>query len=263
MTDEENVSPNPRLGIPGLRVGHEWGGQLRRMLANLPGAAYAEDQIHQAEDALLRELKARLERLDPPTRRPAARSTHTNGDNAAAVSAPVEAETAPEMLARLMEESTTQTRDEADNAAYARLLGSLLPDEARMLAALSDGEPHALVHLGVGPPVGPLTRRVATNLSAIGRTAQLRGLDHVPHYIDHLRHLGLVQIGPAVRALDLKYQVIENDQPVRALIAEIKQETGKNARFARHSVRISPQGRRLWDACQAGLDEGALGWGET
>lgn len=236
--------------------------RIRELVSILPGAGFAEDQIHHLEDALLRDLKARLDRLEPPSRRGAPPPARDAGGDGAAPYAPPAGESAPEKLARLMEQSTTQKKDEADDAVYARLLDALLPDEVRMLAALSDGEPHALVDLGLGPPVGPLSQRLARNLSAIGRTAQLRALDHVPHYINHMRSLGLVQVGPGMRELDVKYQIIENDRPVLELIKEIKQQRGKNPRFARRTLRISALGRRLWDACQVGLDDAALGWGE-
>lgn len=263
MVDNEGAEAGPdqarRDGTGGgWLVGH--GSRLRQLLGGIPGAAYAEDQLEQAEGAVLRELKTRLDRLEPQTRRPASSSAANGGEADGNAQIEPGAESAADTLARLMDESMTQSREQAENAVYRRLLNALLPDEARIFAALSDGQPHPLVHAGHGPPVGPLTHRLATNLCSIGRSAQVRSVDHTPHYIEHMRSLGLVRIGPGMRDLDVKYQVIENDKPVRELVADIEKESGKHVRFSRQTLRISALGRQLWEACQVGLDENLLGW---
>lgn len=261
MAKRQDTGANSNKADPkGWLVGTDLSNRLRRLVAGLPGAAYAEDQLHQAEDAVLRELKARLDRLEPT--RASVKSTSVSSNDGYDGQPAVVAETAGETMTRLLAESTAQKKAGAENAVYARLLASLLPDEARIVAALSDGEPHAVVHAGHGARVGPISHRIASNLSAIGRTAQVRALDHVPHYIEHLSTLGLVRIGPGMRELAMKYQIIENDKPIRELVAEVHQESGKNVRFSRHSLRISTLGQQLWDACQSELSGDALGWSD-
>lgn len=258
MADTDYTSSASGPGNAGRwLVSHDLGGRLRRLLGSLPGATYAEDQLQQAEDVVLRELKARLDRVS----RKSQRSDVAEGGSHPA--APGDAENPGDTMTRLLAESVAQTKEQAENSVYVRLLGELLPDEARIVAALSDGEPHALVHVGHGPPVGSLTQQVAPNLSALGRAAQVRALDHVPHYIDHLRALGLVRIGPGLRELALKYQIIENDKPVRELVQDLNQTSGKHVRFSRHSLRITALGEGLWNACQGDLSAGTLGWGDA
>lgn len=250
----------PEAAAGGLQV-RDLSARLRRIASGLPGAAYAEDRFQRLEDTLLGELKARLDRLDGRPARPVSNTPRSprdedSGERTATHESPAQ------LLARRLEESTQQDHAGAQDAFYVRLLNALSPDEVRILAALSDGAPHPLVHAGYGPPIGPLTRRVAENLSNVGRAAQVRVLENTPHYIARMQTMGLVETARADRSLDVKYQIIENDLPVREMVAKASQETGKKIRFARHTLRLAPLGACLWNACQQDLGETALGWGE-
>src|SRR4051812_38217985 len=69
-------------------------------------------------------------------------------------------------MERLLTRSLEQTPAGGRGELFARLVGQLLPDEARILSALSEGPGAAIVH--VESRTG---RRVLENASVLGRTA--------------------------------------------------------------------------------------------
>lgn len=151
-------------------------------------------------------------------------------------------------LARLMEESLEQTTEAALERLTLRMVKRLVPDEARILAALADGHGAALVHLGAGPLVGPASQRWLENLSPVGREAGVRLLDQTPAYVAHLRSLGLLESGDEDKSLHLKYQLIEADTLVRKTCGDIE-KAGLRPKFFRRTIRISDAGKAFWAAC--------------
>ena len=200
-----------------------------RLIEMIPGAAAAER-------ALLGVLRDRLGEL------PANAST---SDGAAAV--PASMESPADVLERLLSD-VDQTPEESRLAFIAGVLRRLTPDEVRILAALSDGTTFAVVHVGYGGRVGRLEKRVADNLSPIGRRAGVTGLELVPRYIAHLRELDLVETGPEDPSLEIEYEMLETDGAVRGPVARIEQ-AGERPRILRRTLRISAFGRSVWDAC--------------
>lgn len=157
-------------------------------------------------------------------------------------------------MRRLLASALEQTQEQAWERWCQSVQTQLLPDEARILSVLADGRVIALSHLGSGSLVGPATRRHLENLSTIGREAGLRLVDQAPHYLRHLRQLGLVETGPEDRGLQLQYQLIESEARVRELGEQIS-SGGQRPRFARHTLRLSELGQRFWAACQPPVAE--------
>jgi hypothetical protein len=198
----------------------------------LPGAEIAQRQLDRAERTVLQTLKERLARLEHP----------------ALGSRPLGADPAV-VLGDLLDRAAAQNTAQAWRYLYAALLNRLVPDEARILAALSDGEAHPLLHVALGAPVGPVARRLLDNVSTIGRTAQLRLQEQVPSYITHLRALGLVQTGPEDKAFEIRYQILESDAMVRRSVEAAKADSNLSVRYLRRTLKTSPLGARLWQAC--------------
>lgn len=207
----------------------------------LPGTDVAEAQFRRVEATLLRELKARLERIESPApggharKRPPVTLIEPSGN-------------ARERLDGLLQRAATQTRAEAEDALYVRILQQLLPDEVLILAALSDGSPFPLLHTGLGAPIGPVSRRVVENFSNIGKYAHVQLRDQVPRYIGHLRALGLVEEGSELKDQDLQYQILEGDGGVRAALQPAMRGSRLSPRYIRRSLRITPLGAALWAA---------------
>lgn len=240
--------------------GASWFGLMGRMVRNLPGADFAEEQLQGVEQRVLRELKQRMDRVNGPPQLPAPKvSTLTRP------AAPVPGAspgvsllgTSPaEVLADLLQRAEDQTPEQAREYLYSMILRELVPDEARLLGALSDGETHPLLHVGVGPMIGPASRRVAENFSNLGKTATLKLKDFTPAYITHLRNLDLLETGPEDKECEIKYQILESDRATREAVAVAEQGSGPgmSVKYVRRVIRISPLGQELWNYCH-GLPE--------
>lgn len=153
------------------------------------------------------------------------------------------AETLSQLLATSVEQDSTQARVRL----FTAVLGELQPDEARILAALSDGTEYAVVHVaararGLGT-TGPL---LLENASTVGRAAGVALPECVPWYVSHLQRLGLVHVDPESARLEDTYQILLTDALVRAA-----QESSAGAKILRRSLRMSSLGNALWVACQA------------
>ena len=236
VSDKKRVAEAAPAGVLGL---------VGRFARQLPGADFAEEQLHNIESRALRELKQRLEsvddrRLPPPddyeqsNKKPRHISRHPSA-----------------AMADLLSRAEEQTEEQAQLYIYNNILSELVPDEARLLSVLSDGTEHPLLHIAVGAPIGT-PRRVVENISHLGKNAVLKLRDSAPEYITHLRNLALLEEGPADKEQDIKYQVLESEKTVRELAQAAEKGTvpGMGVRYVRRVIRISPLGRALWEACQ-------------
>lgn len=233
-------------------------GLMGRFARQLPGASFAEEQLNVLEKRAMRELKQRLDAVDD-RRLPAPNDHHPVSVSSAesqVVSASLLSQHPAELLTDLLERAYEQTAEQAQLYLYTMILRELVPDEARLLGALSDGAEYPLLHIGVGPPIGT-PRRVAENFSNLGKTATLKLREFTPAYITHLRNLDLLETGPEDKEQEIKYQILESDKAVREVVAEAEKGTapGMGVRFIRRVIRISPLGQELWNACQPGASE--------
>ena len=237
--------PTGEAGAGAVRLAERLADAARQ----LPGADLAETQLRRAEQRLLRELKQRMAAIDPA---PAGDDARESVDGVVSRTFVIPLLQSPRrVLEELLERSQTQTRDQAFDDFYSVLLSELVPDEARMLALLSDGEPQAILHVGVGAPIGPVRRLVAENFAGFGRAAQVKLLEHMPLYIEHLKALRLVEEHPEVPALEVKYQILEGLREVRDAEAQARRASRQSVRLVRRSLRLSPLGDQLWRACVA------------
>ena len=125
------------------------------------------------------------------------------------------------------------------------LIAELVPDEARILSALSDGSTYALVHIAQRG-IGGYGDRILENASSVGRAAGVALPEYVHLYVSHLRRAGLVESGPEDPSLKDEYDILLTEPNLLATIASV----GKGplgARIIRRTVRISDLGRELWE----------------
>ncbi len=212
---------------------------LRDGLDRLPLGHRVNEMIDVAEDAVLERLRDRLDLAVSPLTGAPASDEDAAAENRA-------------RMARLIRQANSQTGDDARQHLYGLLLRQLVPDEIRILAALSDGATHAMIHVAGGPPIGPVLRRVLNNYSYVGRSASVRLEDMVPQYLEHMIRLGLVESGPEDKALEVKYEVMSHDKTVRALGKSIEKEFKFPPRILRRTVRATELGRHLWHDCAPG-----------
>ena len=148
----------------------------------------------------------------------------------------------------LLDQALANTPADSSLDLFHRILDQLSPDEARIIAALSDGHAAPLIHVRPLSPAGILGEPTLENASLIGKLANVSLPQLTPQYVTHLLALGLVQIGAERPSLKDDYQILMADPGV--LKASKKASRGPIApRYEKHTLRLSPLGRSLWEAC--------------
>lgn len=232
-TNGEDATPLERLR--GLAQG------ARAAVERLPGVDLAQRQLAAAETLCLQALHKRLAQLDEGTE-PNQTSAPT-GSSAARSPAGT--------LQGLMERSLNQRPDKAEQNLFLQLLDQLVPDEARILAAVSDGGSIPVCHLDATNRLGTTSNSVIAHASRVGNEAGVMLGDRVPYYVGHLHELGLLDIGPEDKSLATKYEMIENDSTIRDATSRIENEMHMRARLTRGTAYLSPLGQQLWEVCQS------------
>jgi hypothetical protein len=226
---------------------------IRRAARAIPGVALIEAQAMAGERFVLRQIKHGLDQLDPrPSTSEPPRLTLAappDGSNPAA-SAPTVDEKLSALLTRSMHDTPTESR----RTLHEVLVDELVPDEARILSALSDGSCYPLVHIS-GPGVGSYQKLVLENASSVGRAAGVALPDRVHLYVSHLRRLGLVEAGPEDHSLKDEYDILLTEPNLRAMIAA-NGRGPRGARIIRRTVRMSDLGHELWEAAHSPHDTG-------
>jgi hypothetical protein len=221
------------------------GSQLARQLP-VPQFDQLGSGLTRLEDAVLREIKNRLDQVD------AANATYHV--HAAGGPKPTPAQLLDELLGASIDADTAGSRDEL----YRSLLLRLVPDEARILAELAGGAAFPLVHVQSRASGG---RTVLSNASTVGRAAGVQVPDAVSTYVAHLRILGLAEEGPSDDSLSVQYDILLGEPGVRSAEEEARGAGRLGVRMVRRTLRISPLGRELWRACRPDdqLDSGSDG----
>jgi hypothetical protein len=181
------------------------------------------------EEMILREIRSRLNGPDP-----AGAGTTTSTD-------PVE------LLKNLLEASIDADTASSRAELYSALLRQLVPDEARILAALSDGTVYPLIHVQSRAGNGG---QLLSNMSSVGRAAGVQLPDAVNTYVLHLRNLGLAEEGPPDDSLTVQYDILLGEPGVREAEQEARTTGRLGAKVVRRTLRISALGRELWRACR-------------
>jgi hypothetical protein len=151
-------------------------------------------------------------------------------------------------MAELLERSVEPDRDSSRQYLYGNIVSQLVPDEARILAALSDGSAHAagdVTTRGLGRGPG---RLLVANVSTVGRSAGVVTPDNVPTYLTRLDRLGLVEFGPADDSLGVQYDMLATDATVRTAEETARTRRLGSPRLVRKTVTLSPFGREFWAA---------------
>jgi hypothetical protein len=151
------------------------------------------------------------------------------------------AETADETLRRRGYELLERSSDLADQGdthpAYARILGELAPDEARILRLLAVEGPQPAVDIRTWRPLDVGSSVVAPGLSMIGVHAGCLHPDRVPAYLSNLFRLGLIWFSRERLDDPSPYQVLE----AQPNVIEAIRDAGR-ARIVRRSINLTPFG---------------------
>src|SRR4051812_23280077 len=134
---------------------------------------------------------------------------------------------------------------EAAPPAYARMLGELAPDEARILRLLVIEGPQPSVDVRTAGPLGKLKDDlVAPGLNMIGAEAGIRREERIKRYLDNLYRLGLIWFSREELADQARYQVLEAQPEVTRAMGE-----ARRSRTVRRSIHLTPFGEDFCRTC--------------
>ena len=225
-------------------------GRAKNLAEAAPGADFFKAQAHQVEDLLLQRLKDRLDALNGGASYSNAISDLAEPAVAASMQVVNSTLSLAERMAAMMDRSLNQTLETAQQALFSKLLDQLVPDEIRILNAMSDGSRFAVCNIEAVGLLGSGAIPVLENLSRIGNESGVMLNDTVPFYLGRLRSLGLVEMGPADKDATTKYDMIENDSVVRETTDKIEKEMKMKVRAVRKTVYLSPLGARFISTCR-------------
>src|SRR3954470_4782674 len=148
--------------------------------------------------------------------------------------------------AELLRRSAELDLDEQEaHPAYARMLGELAPDEARILRLLVIEGPQPSVDVRTSGPIGMLRDDlVAPGLNMIGMEAGVRHATRVKRYLDNLYRLGLIWFSREELTEQARYQVLEAQPDVTEAMAE-----ARRSRTVRRSIHLTPFGVDFCNTC--------------
>lgn len=216
--------------------------------------AQVKEQAGHLERRILKNLKQRLDQVEGAASAPVsvvALALQTDTRHAQ--------KTDPKRLAvqmrNLLNASTEHGHDDAQTAFFASIMDKLLPDQARIVSALSDGSTYPLLHVYAGKKIGVAVEPVIECISSVGRSAGVLYLEATHVYIQQLRGWGLVEIGLEDPTREMQYEILETDVLVRKTIADLH-AGGLRTQIIRRSLQMSELGHALWDATRVGSDQG-------
>lgn len=231
---------------------------LRGMKA-LPGGVAVSERVEQIETVVMDELKNALgasshsvmrlngaiplghESRTVPGMHPGTDiAIHTVGDPGAP---PLRSR-----MASLLERSIDADRVISEDYLYTMILQQLVPDEARMLAALSDGTVYPVIDVASRSPLGGNQRMVLKNASSVGKAAGISTPENVPAYLTRLHRLGLVEFGDEDPSLQVQYEMLSTDKIVKDATDAIERQKRSSPKLLRRTVVISPLGQKFWAA---------------
>jgi hypothetical protein len=151
-------------------------------------------------------------------------------------------------MSELLERSVEVDRSASREYLYGTIISQLVPDEARILAALSDGSPFAAIDVVAKPFGRSATRPVLSNASTVGRSSGVVTPDNTPTYITRLHNFGLVEFGPPDDTIAMQFDILAADSAVQAAQATVEARRLGSPRLVRKTLTISPFGRDFWAA---------------
>jgi hypothetical protein len=135
--------------------------------------------------------------------------------------------------------------DDSAHPAYARILGELAPDEARILVLLLEHGPQPSVDVRTGGPVGLVSSTlIAAGLNMIGARAGVKHVEEVPAYLNNLFRLGLIWFSREQLRDPMEYQVVEAQPDVLAAM-----HMARSTRVIRRSIQLTPFGIGFCRTC--------------
>lgn len=159
-----------------------------------------------------------------------------------------QAPTATELQRRgyeLLRRSNDVNVIEDTHPAFARILGDITPDEARILRYIYLEGPQPSLDIRTFRPLGIGSELVAAGMNMIGEHAGLRNLDRIDQYLTNLNRLGLIDFSREPVSNPNRYQVIEaQPKTVTAL-----KSAGRAPKLVQRSILLTSFGEEFVRTC--------------
>lgn len=231
--------------VSAARMGRLLGRTGWRLARQLPGARAMEREAQRLQAAAISEARRLLQ--VPPAIPGAVARVMTTPEEQRAVDyiRNTNPGTAPlrSAMSELLERSVEATRTDSRDYLYGTIISQLVPDEARILAALSDGSHFAAMDV-VHKPRRGATRTLVAHASAVGRQAGLVAPDNTPTYLARLHGFGLVEFGPEEPELTVQYDILATDPTVQ----DARKRARGNVKLVRSALLMSEFGSQFWRA---------------
>lgn len=228
--------------ITAARVGRLLGRTGWRIARQLPGMSLVEQVRRAAADELLQLLE--MPRQTFGTASPEEQRVMMLVQNADSDPAPLRT-----AMAELLRRASGSTARSSRDYLFGTIVSQLVPDEARLLAFLADGDRHAVVDVVAKQFGRPPARPVLENASLLAGKAGITPARNAATYLTRLHGLGLVEFGAESGALAADYDKLSVDTAVQEARAQIERKRLGSARLVRKSVTLSALGREFWSAC--------------
>jgi len=211
----------------------------------LPGGVALQREVQRLQDAALTEVR-RL--LDIPEGGVPAGMTSDEQRAVMLIQNSTGREPLREAMGELLERSIESDRGASRDYLFGNIISQLVPDEARIMAALSDGAKFAAIDVVAKQLGRATTRTVLANTSTVGRSAGVVSPDNVPAYVTRLHNFGLVEFGPADDDIAVQFDIIAADSTVQAAQSSAEVRKLGSPKLIRKTLTISPFGREFWTA---------------
>lgn len=232
--------------VTAARVGRLLGRSGWRIAKQLPGVTVVEQQAQRLGQAAAAEL-GRL--LDVPQNLFTAGSPEDQRVMMLVQNAGTDPEPLRTAMSELLDRSAGESGGRGREYLFGTIVSQLVPDEARILAALSRGAACAAVDV-VAKQVGRSTTRVVlANVSSIGSSAGVAVPENAATYLARLHGFGLIEFGAAGDDLGTQFTALSSDPAVTAAKARIERDKLGSPKIVRKRVSLSPLGREFWSAC--------------
>jgi hypothetical protein len=232
--------------VTAARVGRLLSRSGWRIARQLPGAKTVEREAQRLQALAANEARRILQL--PQAAAGGARTT-VEEQRAADYVRNADPGTAPlrSAMSELLERSVEATRTDSREYLFGTIISQLVPDEARILAAMSDGTRFAAADVVLKPRRGA-QRMLLANVSSVGRQAGLVSPDNVPTYLGRLHGFGLITFDDEDEDLGVQYDILATDQTVQNARQGVDSRRRGTVKLDRKTVGMSPFGREFWAA---------------
>jgi hypothetical protein len=237
--------------VTAARVGRILGRSGWRIARQLPGGQTIEREAQRLQQAAVSEARRILQiQQGLAGSTPTGKSATPEEERAAYLIQTADPGTAPlrSAMGELLERSVEATRSDTREYLFGTIISQLVPDEARILAALAGGTAFAAGDL-VQRSRRSAPRVLVANASTVGRSAGVVTPDNTPTYLTRLLGFGLIEFGPEDETLDVQYDMLSTDNVLsNAKRTTERAKQGGAVRLLRKTVRMSSLGSEFWAA---------------